>query len=153
MPDTRNSKLVSAILVLAGMIAVIASVQGFEHIGGYIPCKLCLAQRQPYYYAMPVALIAVLSAWRGWSPALTRILLAVAGLLLLWTLGLGVYHSGVEWGWWQGPGDCGAVSGGISGDVNDLLGDLTAKRHRRVRRQPKPGAGTAHHRLEHCSRG
>ena len=126
-PSARNPALVPAILVFLGMAAVIASVQGFEHIGGYIPCKLCLAQRQPYYYAFPVALIAILSAWRGWSPWLTRGALAVTGLLLLWTCGLGIYHSGVEWGWWQGPGDCGAVADGISKNVGDLLGDLTAK--------------------------
>ncbi|MCB1461898.1 MAG: disulfide bond formation protein B [Nitratireductor sp.] len=126
--STRNPALVAAVLVFFGMVAVIASVQGFEHIGGYIPCKLCLAQRQPYYYAFPVSLIAILSAWRGWSPVLTRGALLVTGALLLWTFGLGIYHSGVEWGWWQGPGDCGAVAGGISTNVGDLLGDLTAKR-------------------------
>ena len=59
--STRNPALVAAVLVFFGMVAVIASVQGFEHIGGYIPCKLCLAQRQPYYYAFPVSLIAILS--------------------------------------------------------------------------------------------
>lgn len=128
MPDARNTHLVSAVLVFLGMVAIIAAVQGFEHIGGFIPCKLCLAQREPYYYAMPVALIAIVSAWRGWSPVLTRLLLAVTGALLLWTFGLGIYHSGVEWAWWQGPDDCGAVAGGLSSTVDDLLADLTAKR-------------------------
>ncbi|MCG6858938.1 MAG: disulfide bond formation protein B [Salaquimonas sp.] len=124
---TRNTQLFAAVLVFLGMAAVIAYVLGFQYIGGYIPCKLCLAQRQPYYYAFPVSLIALLSAWRGWSPVLTRTALIVTGLLLLWTCGLGIYHSGVEWGWWQGPTDCGAAANGISKDVNDLLGDLTAK--------------------------
>ncbi|MEC9343374.1 MAG: disulfide bond formation protein B [Pseudomonadota bacterium] len=117
----------TALLLLLAMVAVIASVQGFEHLGVYIPCKLCLAQRLPYYLAMPVALFALASAWRGWSPAVTRIALAVTGALMLWTCGLGIYHAGVEWGWWPGPDDCGAVAGGISADVNDLLADLTAR--------------------------
>ena len=38
----------------------------------------------------------------------------IAGFML-WNAGLGAYHSGVEWGWWQGPQDC-------SGPINDLGG-------------------------------
>ena len=30
---------------------------------------------------------------------------------MVWSLFLGIRHSGVEWGWWAGPTDCGAVSG------------------------------------------
>jgi disulfide bond formation protein DsbB len=32
---------------------------------------------------------------------------------------LGVYHSGVEWGWWPGPPVC-TVGGGLSGGLPDL---------------------------------
>ena len=126
--SSQSRLALPALLLATAMAVVVGTALGFEHIGGYIPCKLCLAQRQPYYYAFPVSLIAILSAWRGWSPVLTRGALLVTGALLLWTFGLGIYHSGVEWGWWQGPGDCGAVAGGISTNVGDLLGDLTAKR-------------------------
>ena len=127
MLRNANPTLLSATIVLAGMIAVIAAVQGFEHVGGYIPCKLCLAERVPYYYAIPVAFIAVVSAWLGWPRALTRIALVVVALLLLWTMVLGAYHAGVEWHWWAGPTDCGAAASGVSTNVNDLLNDLTAK--------------------------
>jgi disulfide bond formation protein DsbB len=48
-----------AMLVSLGMIAVIATVLGFQHIGGYVPCELCYLQREPYYYiAMPAAFVA-----------------------------------------------------------------------------------------------
>jgi len=115
-------------LVLAlGMAAVVGGALGFEHIGGYIPCKLCLEQRVPYYAGIPVALAAAFSAWRCWPAWTTRLLLALAGLAMLATLYLGVYHAGVEWHWWAGPTDCGATSGNISGDVNDLLGDMTKR--------------------------
>jgi disulfide bond formation protein DsbB len=29
---------------------------------------------------------------------------------MVYGLYLGVFHSGVEWGWWAGPADCGAVA-------------------------------------------
>ena len=123
----RNRGVVALALFVA-MAAVIAAVQGFEHIGGYIPCKLCLGQREPYYAAMPVALLAAVAAWRGWPAFVARGLLAIVGLLLVYTLALGVHHAGVEWAWWAGPSDCGAVAGGISTNVGDLLGDLTSRR-------------------------
>ncbi|MEZ5871243.1 MAG: disulfide bond formation protein B [Nitratireductor sp.] len=120
--------LQTALLLLAGAIAVIATVLGFQHIGGYIPCKLCLAQREPYYVAIVVAAIAALAAWRGWPECVTRGALAITGLLIFYSMALAAYHSGIEWRWWEGPGDCGATAGNISANVNDLLGDLTAKR-------------------------
>ena len=118
----------SAALVFVGMVAVIATVLAFQHIGGYIPCKLCLQQRQPYYAAMPLAAIAFLSIRLGWSPALSRLLLAIVALLLMSTAALAAYHAGVEWRWWAGPADCGATAGNISNDVGDLLDDLTSTR-------------------------
>ncbi len=124
---TRKGHLTTSLLVLAGMIAVIAAVLGFQHIGGYIPCKLCLQQREPYYAGMPVVALAAISAWRGWPPFVTRALLALGGLLLLTSMALAAFHSGVEWQWWAGPTDCGASAGNISSDVNDLLGDLSKR--------------------------
>ena len=47
--------LASAVLLTVGMAATVGGALGFEHIGGYIPCALCLMQRDPYYYGIPVA--------------------------------------------------------------------------------------------------
>jgi disulfide bond formation protein DsbB len=122
------SLLFTATLVLLGMLAVIAAVLGFQHLGGYIPCKLCLEQRLPYYAAIPIALFAVFSARLGWPEKLSRSLLALVGLLMLVTMGMAVYHAGVEWQWWPGPSDCGATAGNISSDVGNLLDDIVATR-------------------------
>jgi len=42
---------------------------------------------------------------------------------MLWNSGLGVYHAGVEWKWWQGPIDC---SGPINkfGAASDIFKKL-----------------------------
>lgn len=115
----------AAALTLGGMVLVIAMVLGFEHIGGYIPCKLCLEQREPYYAAMPLALIAFVVALRGGPDRASRGLLALVGLLLLYSAYLAVYHVGVEWQWWAGPNDCGVAADGLSPNVSDLLADLS----------------------------
>ena len=96
-----------ALLVTMGMIAVILAVLGFEHIGGYTPCKLCLGQREPYYAAIPVGLLALASAFFKWPACLTRGALAICGLLMVYAMILGIHHAGVEWAWWEGPADCG----------------------------------------------
>ena len=108
---TDRFQLNVAIFLALALAATVGTALGFEHIGGYIPCKLCLGQRIPYYIGVPVMLLAAMSAALRWPPALTRGLLLVGALLMVWSLFLGIRHSGVEWGWWAGPTDCGAVSG------------------------------------------
>ena len=100
----------AAIFLTVAMAAVVGAALGFEHIGNYIPCKLCLGQRVPYYTGVPVMALAAVSATLRWPPVVTRLLLLVGGLLMAWSLFLAVRHSGVEWGWWAGPTDCGAVA-------------------------------------------
>ena len=100
----------SALFLTFGMAAVVGAALGFEHIGHYIPCKLCLGQRIPYYIGVPVMAFAAISATLRWPPVLTRVLLLAGGLIMAWSLFLAVRHSGVEWGWWAGPTDCGAVA-------------------------------------------
>lgn len=100
----------TALFLAVAMAAVVGSALAFEHIGGYIPCALCLGQRIPYYIGAPVMALAALSGFLRWPPAVTRLLLLAGGLLMAWSLFLAVRHSGVEWGWWAGPTDCGAVA-------------------------------------------
>jgi len=45
---------------------------------------------------------------------------------MLYNAGLGIYHSGVEWGFWEGPAAC-APSVGV-GSAADMLGQLETVR-------------------------
>ncbi len=119
-----KSQFVSASVLLLGMIAVISSALAFEHIGGYIPCKLCLEQREPWYAGIPVAALALIALWMKWPPLIGRGLLVIAGLIMVYSLVLGINHSGVEWGFWQGPSDCGAVDSSIANDTGSFLQQL-----------------------------
>lgn len=118
-----NPVLLAALLVI-GMVAAVGGALGFEHIGGFIPCALCLKERIPYYAGIPVALAALLAAAFKAPPAVTRTLFLIAGGLMVYSAGLGSYHSGVEWGWWPGPVSCGG--GGFTTDAGSLLSDLNA---------------------------
>ena len=113
-PAGRRQMLTASFLALA-MAGVVGSALLFEHVGGYIPCKLCLEQRLPYYIGAPVMIAAALASALRLPGVVTRSLILVGALLMTWGLWMGVYHSGVEWGWWAGPTDCGVVAGAPAG--------------------------------------
>src|SRR5690606_18484149 len=102
MKAAKPHFLYSAALA-AGMAITVGTALAFEHLGGFIPCKLCLEQRIPYYAGIPLMLLAAVLSATGRTPALVRLLLAAGAALMLWGLVLAVYHSGVEWQWWAGP--------------------------------------------------
>jgi disulfide bond formation protein DsbB len=112
-------------LVLAiGMAAVVGSALGFQYIGGYIPCELCLLQRQPYYYGIPVVLVGAIAALAGAPSWITRALLGIGGIMMLVGGGIGVYHAGVEWHFWAGPTACSTTASSMTQNANDLLTQL-----------------------------
>jgi disulfide bond formation protein DsbB len=111
----------AAVLVLG--LATILGAWGFQLIGGYVPCKLCLEQRLPYYLGLPLALAALLAALAGAKPTVVRLFLIVAGLIFAIGIYLGTYQAGAEWKLWAGPTDCGATGSGTQSTA-DLLNQL-----------------------------
>ncbi|MDL2403841.1 disulfide bond formation protein B [Rhizobium mayense] len=125
LTSTSRTGLVYSALLAIGMIVVICSALGFQYIGGYIPCALCLEQRQPYYYGIPVAIAAALSAAFGVPSWITRALLAIAGIMMVVGGGIGVYHAGVEWHFWAGPTTCSTTASSMTQNAGDLLNELS----------------------------
>lgn len=121
----HKAKTVEALILALAMALVVGSALGFEHIGGFIPCALCLEQRTPYYIGVPVMIAAAIASMLKAPAPVTRILFAAGGLLMVYGAGLGFYHSGVEWGWWPGPADC-AGAAGLTTDASNLLADINA---------------------------
>jgi disulfide bond formation protein DsbB len=113
----------AALAVALGAAATIGGALVFEHVLGYVPCKLCLMQRNPYYIAIPLGLVAALL-----PPPWARIGLWLLALVFVVSAGLGAYHSGVEWGFFAGPSDCGGGSGAGAGNVGDFLNQLQSTR-------------------------
>lgn len=124
--DASRTYAAYAAALTLGMVATVGGALGFQHIGGYIPCALCLLQRDPYYYGIPVGIAAVLAASFRLPAWTVRSLLVVIGVLMLVGAGMGVYHSGVEWGFWEGPATCATSVTGTATNAGSLLDDLNA---------------------------
>jgi disulfide bond formation protein DsbB len=96
----------AAIIALGLAVVAILSALFIQYGLGVLPCELCLKQRIPYYTGIPVAVLAALMAARAPRGAATKILLLAVAVIFAIGAGLGLYHSGVEWGFWAGPTDC-----------------------------------------------
>ncbi len=112
----------AAIAIAAIGAATLVGAWVFEYGFNIRPCPLCLQQRYGYYFTIPFAALLAYFAPRGLARPLV-----LAGFALIITVmaangALGVYHSGIEWGWWKGAAEC---SGGI-GDLGggNLLEEL-----------------------------
>ncbi|PWL16919.1 disulfide bond formation protein B [Falsochrobactrum shanghaiense] len=124
-PVGKIQTCIAAIMTL-GLAATVGTALLFEHIGGFMPCKLCLEERIPYYIGIPIALIAWLSSALKWPPILTRGLLLLAALVMTCGLALAIFHTGVELKYWPGPADCSAATMKITLDAGNLLSDLNS---------------------------
>ena len=107
------------ILAAAGSAALMIGALAFQHIGGMAPCKLCIWQRWPHVTAIAIGALAMLAVLPQ------RLLAGLGAVAALTTAGIGVYHTGVERGWWEGPASC--SSGGVAGrSAEDLFAQIMA---------------------------
>lgn len=127
MTSPQTLRLSSLVLLILAGAATIAAAWGFQLIGGYVPCKLCLEQRVPYYVGLPAALLALGLVVRGSAGALTSLLLLVVAGVFAYGSGLGIYQAGAEWGFWLGPSDCGGGTAAPT-SAGDLLSALSNTR-------------------------
>ena len=98
-------------LTAAGIIAVVGALTicgffFFQYVVHLPPCPLCLEQRQPYYFCVPLAALLFIGANHGASSKVMIAGFSVITAFMLWDCGIAVYHAGVEWKWWPGPNDC-----------------------------------------------
>ena len=100
----RKVMTASGVVFLVAAATIVAAL-AFEHLGGYAPCPLCLEQRYAYYFAVPASTLAFALA-QGDRSGLARILLVLIAVAFAANAVLGIYHSGIEWKWWEGPATC-----------------------------------------------
>ena len=125
--DLRNASLPAAgYIIAAAGAATIAGAWFFQYVIGLVPCPLCLEQRVPYYVAIPLALVLGFFAHDPGRSKFARLLLLVIAAILAYGAALGVYHAGVEWGWWPGPVTCSSAH--LPGGGGSILSQMQGTR-------------------------
>ena len=121
--NNKGWQATAAVTAAAGLI--LATVYTAQYGFDLWPCELCLLQRVPYWLVAVFGALALMPAVDSRSRRV--ILFHLAGLFLL-DAAFALYHSGVEFHWWEGPTACtGGSARGIS--VNDLMSALGKPGH------------------------
>ena len=115
-----NPALTAALAVAVIAAATLAGAWFFELVLDIRPCPLCLEQRYAYYLAVPLGALVAFAAAKDAPRAVLVAGLAILALAALGNAGLGAYHAGVEWKFWQGPTDCTGTIGNL-GSAGSLL--------------------------------
>jgi disulfide bond formation protein DsbB len=104
-----------AVLVPGGLLA---GALGSQHLGGLHPCEMCYWQRWPHWAALALAGLSF------FLPRQARVLTLLAALAIAVSGSIGLFHAGVEAGWWQGLTSCSTNVAG--GSAEDLLKNIIA---------------------------
>ena len=113
VPATRSPLFLAAFAIALASIATLLGAYFFQFVIGLAPCPLCLEQRIPYYFAIPLAILVAGRGPAGRLAGLIRGGLATLAAIMMVSVVLGAYHAGVEWKFWAGPTDC-------TGPINDF---------------------------------
>lgn len=73
-----------------------------ERVFNLPPCEMCMWQRWPHMAALALGLIALLLR----NQPVSKLLVWLAALAILVSGGIGAFHAGVEYGWWEGMSEC-----------------------------------------------
>ena len=88
----------SVLIASGGSAALLLGALGFQFIGGLPPCHLCILQRWPHLAAVLIGVAALATG--------KRVLALPGALAAAITAGIGIYHTGVERGIFEGPTTC-----------------------------------------------
>jgi disulfide bond formation protein DsbB len=119
---TRPIVASATVIAIAGALTILGA-WFFQYGMGLKPCPLCLEERYPYYFAIPLAVLVLMGESVGSSRKVLIAALIAITAGMLWNAGLGTYHAGIEWKLWAGPRDC---TGSLEslGSAGNLLDEL-----------------------------
>lgn len=103
-----------ALLIPAGLLG---GALFSQFIGGLYPCEMCIWQRWPHAIAIVLAILSFT------SPKGRTLFVVLAALAIAASGAIGVFHAGVEQGWWEGITGCSTMGSGTT-DPDALLAEI-----------------------------
>ena len=102
------------VFALLFSLAMLCGAWVFQYGLGYPPCQMCYWQRYAHWGVMGLALLTLVLMKLGIGNA--RFFALLLGLALLGSMAMGIWHAGVEYGFWPGPASCTATGEVISNE-------------------------------------
>lgn len=116
MAGSSNALGLARLLSLLVPASLLAGAYGSQYLGGLAPCEMCYWQRYAHFVGLAFALAAV--ALAGRLPDRGRSFVWLAALGIAASGAIGVYHAGVEAGYFEGFTQCTSqIGGGTTADV------------------------------------
>ncbi|WP_227339948.1 disulfide bond formation protein B [Sphingopyxis sp. P8] len=107
-----KSRLAAPLLALAIPLLLYGGALVSQFGFGLHPCEMCYWQRWPHQAAIVLAALALLLRSNGKA---MRLLTALAAIAIAISGAIGIFHAGVEYGFWEGLTSC---STGAAGPVS-----------------------------------
>jgi len=107
-------------LALAAPALLLGGAYVSQYWGHLYPCEMCWWQR----YAHMAALLLALLAYALARTAAARPAVLLAAFAILVSAGIGAFHAGVEYHWWEGLTTCSTSA--VGGSAADVLADILA---------------------------
>lgn len=101
-----------------GSALMLAGALFFQYVIDLPPCELCIWQRWPHLAAVVLGMVVWFIPSAG--------LMALGALAAATSGALGIYHAGVERGWWPGPDTCSGTVDITAMSPQDLLNHVMA---------------------------
>lgn len=105
-----------ALLALFVPLALYGGALVSQYGFGLFPCEMCYWQRWPHQAAIVLAALALIL--RNNAVAV-RALTVLAALAILSSGAIGLFHAGVEYGFWPGPACSAASTGPVT--IDDIM--------------------------------
>ena len=112
-----QSRFAAPLVALAAPLLLYGGALLSQFGFGLHPCEMCYWQRWPHQAAIILALLALLL---NRNDKAMRLLTGLAALAIAISGAIGIFHAGVEYGFWEGLTTC---SSGASGPIslNDIM--------------------------------
>jgi disulfide bond formation protein DsbB len=104
-----NSRIAAPVVALAAPLLLYGGALVSQYGFGLHPCEMCYWQRWPHQAAIVLALLALLLRK---NDSAMRALTVLAALAIAISGAIGIFHAGVEYGWWEGLTTCSSTGSG-----------------------------------------
>jgi disulfide bond formation protein DsbB len=114
--DRAKAGQVAGWLAILTPLALLGGAYVSQYGFGLVPCEMCWWQRNAHFAALAFAALAFLLSGQA------KAFVALAALAIAVSGGIGLFHAGVEYHWWEGLTRCATqVAAGSTNPLDAIM--------------------------------